>query len=241
MLKVIRHVIQGFLHLVYPPLCLHCKGSLRNHSPTFCDTCLSLLELIEPEERCPLCFSSDFCPKRRLCSMCSRKQIFLTSLAAAFEYVGPAATLIRKLKYSNQPYLSKGAGAYLAAQFLRLNWPMPDVIIPVPIAFTHKLERGYNQSLLLSESLGMILDRPFQEALKRKSGDYSQAGLSRKQRMQLSGESISLRRNQNLHDKCILLIDDVLTTGSTMQKCAEALLEDCPSTIYGLTVCKAQK
>ena len=67
-------------------------------------------------------------------------------IAAAFDYVGPAASLVKKLKYGNQPYLVKGMAGYLVAQFNELQWPFPDAIIPVPLSFSHWLERGYNQS-----------------------------------------------------------------------------------------------
>lgn len=162
-------------------------------------------------------------------------------MAAAFDYVGPAATLVKRMKYSDKSYLAEGLAGYLAGQYLNLNWPLPDVIVPVPIAFTHWIQRGYNQSQLLAQHLARVLDCPVQEALKRKSGDYSQAGLTRKQRMELNGNRILLKKDQNLQDKCILLIDDVATTGSTLRKCAEVLMEDCPASIYGLTVCRSIK
>lgn len=199
------------------------------------------MELIEPLERCPYCFSADFVPEKLICLNCIKSPPLLNGVATAFEYAGPAACLIRRLKYSDQSYLAKGLGAYLAAQFLHLNWPMPDFLIPVPIAFTHWIDRGYNQSELLAYSMADLLKCPVKNALKRKSGDYSQAGLSRKQRMQLDGALIYLKKDQQLQDKCLLLVDDVMTTGSTLRKCAEALMEDCPSSIYGMSVCRALK
>lgn len=232
---------KAFLNLIYPPCCLHCKAVLLVDSHLLCADCLSLLELIDTTDRCPHCFSLEYSPEKRLCGICKKNYPVLNGLASTFEYVGPAATLIRKLKYSDQAYLAKGCGAYMAAQFLELDWPMPDVIVPVPIAFTHLLERGYNQSELLGQSLSELLQCPVQEALKRKSGDYSQAGLNHEQRIKLEGSSITIKPNQNLQDKNILLVDDVMTSGSTMRKCAEALLSDCPASIYGLTVCCAVK
>jgi ComF family protein len=163
----------------------------------------------------------------------------LDKIAAAFDYEGPAATLMRQLKYGGQSYLAQGAGAYLTAQFLRLEWPMPDYIIPVPMSFMHWLDRGYNQSLLLAESMGEMIQRPVQDILYRRSGDYSQAGLSRWQRQELDGRTIRLNATLDLRDKTVLLVDDVMTTGSTIRKCAEVLMEAAPARIYGLVLCKA--
>lgn len=239
MKSVFYRLGRAFVNLVYPPLCLHCKDSVNDDTHILCESCLSLLQLIVPAERCPCCFSARYSCESRHCPECQRTPPQLNAIAAAFDYVGPAATLVRKLKYSEQSYLAKGCGAYLTAQFLQLEWPMPDVIIPVPIALTHLLERGYNQSLLIAKSMSEILNCPVQEALYRGSGDYSQAGLSRKQRMELDGLLFSLKKDQQLQDKTVLLIDDVMTTGSTMRKCAEALMEECPAKIYGLAICRA--
>lgn len=233
-------LLRTFQSVIFPPLCLHCKETLSLPEYPLCKSCVGLLELINPEERCPLCFSGNFCANTHLCSECKKRPPLLNGIAAAFDYVGPASTLVRKIKYADQPYLTKGCAAFLSAQFLRLNWPMPDLIAPVPIAFTHLITRGYNQSQLLAQELGSLLDIQVVDLLERHSGDYSQAGLSRAQRLELKGHRIQLRTiKSNVEDKCILLIDDVLTSGSTMRKCAEALTAVFPSKIYGLAVCKA--
>jgi ComF family protein len=158
-------------------------------------------------------------------------------MGATFDYKGPIVTLIKKLKYGNQPYLSKGIASFMGAQFVNLNWPLPDIIIPVPQSLSRIFTRGYNQAELLSETLSEILQCPVQKALLRLSGDYTQAALSKEQRTNLTGNSIRLKKKQMLQDKVILLIDDVMTTGSTLKRCAEALLEDCPNSIYALTAC----
>ena len=75
--------------------------------------------------------------------------------------------------------------AFLVAQLDRLGWPMPDAIIPVPLSFGRWLERGYNQSALLADEMGALLQCPVWNALKRKSGDFSQAALSLEQRKAL--------------------------------------------------------
>lgn len=236
-----RKLYKSLCDLVFPPLCLYCSQVITGDSKIFCIDCLNLLELIDPAIRCPYCFSMDFSPERKVCGACRTKTHALSGIAAAFDYVGPAACLVRSLKYADQSYLAKGAGAFMAAQLTRLEWPLPDVIVPVPIAFTHLLERGYNQSLLLAESVSEVLGCPVQEVLGRKSGDYSQAGLGRKQRMRLEGGAFVLKKGCLLQDKIVLLIDDVMTTGSTLTRCAEVLHAECPKSIYALTVCRAIK
>jgi competence protein ComFC len=233
-------LLEALTHFTFPPLCLYCKATLPR-SQIFCNECILLLEMIDSKERCPYCFSFEYCPERRLCEVCLNTAPLLNRIGAVFDYEGPAACLIRELKYANRPYLAKGLGAYLTAQFIALQWPMPDLVIPVPMSFTHLLDRGYNQSLLLAKSFAEMIERPISDILSRKSGDFSQAGLSKQQRLSINEGSFYLKKKKSeiVQDKCILLIDDVMTTGTTLNKCAEAILEDFPQSIYALTVCRA--
>ncbi len=233
-------MLSSILSLLYPPLCLHCRESLEKGNPIFCKGCLEQLELIDPTSRCVVCFSTINQTVGKVCPRCLHKgQRTISQLAAVFDYMGPASTLIKCLKYSQQPYLAKGAGAFLVAQWVRLEWPLPDLIVPVPMAFTHWLERGYNQSALLAEIVAEALDRPLAEPLKRSSGDYRQAALNQQQRKKLTASRFHLNPKISLLDKTILLIDDVMTTSTTLEQCAQVLLEGHPKRIYGLTVCKA--
>lgn len=233
---------EACLNLIYPPLCLHCSSTPKNTQNPLCEDCLEHLILLETKERCPICFENNFLLKGGHCYCADRRNFhgLFDGVSIVFEYLGPAASLVQQMKYSNKSYLAKGCGAYLAAQFLQMDWPMPDCIIPVPISWTHLIGRGYNQSLLLAEELGSILHRPVIKALKRRGGDYSQAGLSRKQRLRLNRASFFLNKLINLETKNILLIDDVLTTGSTLRRCAEALAEGFPQKIYSLVLCHTE-
>jgi len=204
-----------------------------------CSDCVSLLQLIDGKERCPLCFSSHFCPLQNICAHCDHLVPSVNRMAASFDYDGPASTLVRKLKYGDATHLAEGLSAMMVAQLLALNWPIPEVIVPVPMSIARWIERGYNQSQLLSDSLGLILNVPVVDVLGRKSGDFSQAGLTRQQRMTLDGRSLYIKKSNMVTGKIILLVDDVLTTGSTMNRCAEVLWEESPLAIYGLAFCKA--
>lgn len=238
--EIIKKVPKSISYLLFPPLCIHCQLSLDDGSPVFCHTCLQQLELINPDQRCPYCFSFDFDPSiESCCRDCRNKNHSLHRMASAFDYEGPAATLIKQMKYHGQTYLAEGAGAFLVAQFVRLNWPLPDLIIPMPMATLRRIERGFNQSQLLADEVARILDRPLLDILRRKSGDFSQAGLNYDQRLQLRDDAFRVKTKENLKDKIILLIDDVMTTGSTLTRCGDAIMAHYPAQVYGLTVCRA--
>lgn len=163
----------------------------------------------------------------------------MIKVAAACEYQGPAATMIRLMKYGDQPELAEAAAAFLAMQWIQLDWPSPDYIVPVPCSWLRRFERGYNQAELIAGALGKLINAPVNLSLRRSIGDYSQAGLSREQRLQQPLKSFHLQNCSELEDKIILLVDDVMTTGRTLNVCAEALHEAFPRDIYGMTFCRA--
>lgn len=235
-LNKVQYLYSSFLNLLYPPLCLHCERD-KDKDFLFCSQCAMMLELIDPSNRCPGCFTES--DGKSMCDECRQRRRVIYRMGAAFDYMGPAATIVKQMKYGDRPYLAKGAGAYLVAQLIRLDWPIPDLIIPVPLTRMHWWERGFNQAALLAKEVGEGLNCPVKEVLRRSSGDFSQAGLNPEQRRQLNSTSFSLIEGITIRDCCVLLIDDVMTTGSTLQQCAEVLVEGFPASIYALTVCKA--
>lgn len=241
--KVLKNIFfelrNSFLHLFYPAFCLHCKESLPPASFVLCSDCASLLDLIFPESRCPNCFEPLNEKEETICDDCRMNPSPFFRIAAAFDYEGPAATLVKNLKFGNQPQLAKGMAGYLVAQFLALQWPLPDAIVPVPLSFFHKLERGYNQSELMANEVGKILNRPVWNLLKRKSGDFSQSALSLEMRASLKGSCFRKKHTRyELQGKILLIIDDVMTSGMTLQRTGEILQADHPSMLYALTFCR---
>jgi ComF family protein len=196
-----------------------------------------LLDLLDPKERCPFCFNLGRVNQK--CDHCVHGEQIFQRIGSCFDYAGPAASLIKKLKYGNQPHLAKGAAAFMVAQLHQLNWPLPDAIIAVPLSFSHWIERGYNQSDLLAHEMAHLLKVPVWNALKRYSGDYSQTGLRVEQRKSLTKQRFKIRREYPFEDKKILVIDDVLTTGTTLRRCAEVLSERYPASLYALTFCRS--
>lgn len=236
---MLKQILTSFQDLIFPPLCLHCDIPIDGQYLHLCAHCHSQLELIDPLGRCPICFSNEFCNEKASCSDCRSQDTLLHHCASAFDHTGPAATIVKKLKYNNQFYLAKGIAAFVALQLIRLDWPLPDLIVPVPLSFSHWLLRGYNQTFLIAQSLGEILSKPVGDVLERRSGDYSQAGLKRSDRLKLDSSSFRLKKPDEIADKNILLIDDVMTTGKTLRCCAEVILEASPQSIYGMSVCRA--
>lgn len=234
-----ENLCHSLTHLIYPTKCVHCQALLPPQSLVLCEGCAPLLELISPHERCQACYAVLSHQESAVCRACVQFPSHYHLMAAAFDYEGPPASLVKKLKYGNQPYLAQGMAAFLVAQIDQLKWQMPDFLIPVPMPLIKKLERGYNQSELLAEEMGKLLGVPVLKALKRRSGDFSQAALKLEQRKMLEGSSFERDSKYALEGKVLLVVDDVMTSGLTFQRCAEALLEGNPALLYAIAFCRA--
>lgn len=81
----------------------------------------------------------------------------------------------------------------MVVQLIRLEWPLPDFLIPVPQSFMHRLSRGYNQSQLIANEMSKLLNIPTYDCLKRSPDAFPQTALNRKQREQLSHDTVSLK------------------------------------------------
>ncbi len=217
-------VFKACLDFIYPPLCLHCAAPKEKTSPIFCQTCLSLLQLLDPYTCCPLCFASEDLEKGVTCENCLDQKPPFHGLCAVFENRGPAATLLKKLNDGEKTYLAQGSAAYMVTQFLQMNWPLPDLVVPVPIPFLKRVSLGYNQNSILAHGIAELLQRPVADILKCKEGDEEHLFL--------------LKTPGVISGKKILLVNDLLNTGGPFWLSGKALLQDHPDRLYGLTLCR---
>jgi len=231
--------VQALFDLLYPPLCLHCEELLHPEERTLCSDCLGRMEPVVAKERCPRCFSEPPRAKEPFCSRCLATEGRLEAVAAPFDHIGPAATLVRRLKYGNRPDLAPGMAGYMAAQLFELGWSKCHLIVPVPTSRLRLFRRGYNQSALLAEELGALLSLPVKNLLKKSSGRYRQAGRLRRQRRDLDEAAFSLRDFDAVQKKRILLIDDVAATGATLECCASLLSRAGADRLFALTFTRA--
>ncbi len=234
-MKAAKKVIKAFTSFLFPPLCLHCQSALSATSPFFCPACLPFFELIDPEQRCTRCFKA--LEKKALCTSCRLEKRGHVVMGAAFEYQGPTATLVKLLKGGNAPYLAKTAAAWLTLQFERLGWPHPDAIVPVPAPWLKSVWRGKDHAAFIAQELSGFLKVPLIQPLWRKSGDIPQGKRNQEQRLLLTAESFQLKRTAKLADKTLLIVDDVMTTGTTLRCMSEVLMQGFPRKLYALTLC----
>ncbi|MBI1976778.1 MAG: ComF family protein [Candidatus Omnitrophica bacterium] len=224
------------LELLFPALCAAC-GARVHHETPICHDCLGKLKYLAPPwcSRCgipqnhtELCFD---------CSQRISKTGSLDQIRSVFIYQEPLRIFIHQWKYKDRPELSR----FLAQQmvlftelyFTEKPW---DILIPVPLHKTRERERDYNQSLLLAAAVSKALEIPVSTGtLKRARPTLPQSTLPEPERR--SNVLSAFRAlSYGAAKKNILLIDDLYTTGSTLEQCAFALKTQGAARVDALTL-----
>lgn len=228
------------LNLLFPPQCLSCEVIVPRHG-TLCAECWGKIHFITAPHcaRCGLPFDYDM-GAEALCGECLRSPSSFSRARAAFRYDEHSRSLVTRFKYADQTLLAPVYGPWLLAAGRELV-AASDVIVPVPLYYWRFVKRRYNQSALLAQALAKSCGLPLcADGLLRTRATQPQAGLTRPQRADnVKGAfRVNPKRSDVIAGKAVLLIDDVMTTGATIEQCARALLKGGASSINVLTLAR---
>jgi ComF family protein len=221
------HTAAGrLLDLIYPPQCLACR-TVVDRQGMLCPDCWSALVFVTPPHcaRCGLPFEYDI-GDGALCGACLAREPVYQRARAALVYDDASRPLILSFKHGDRLHAAAPYAAFLARAGAALIGDA-DVIVPVPLHWRRLFRRRYNQSAILAQRLGQQCGKPvLVDALRRVRPTPSQGGLSRDGRLRNVRGAFQARlgATPRLAQARILLIDDVLTTGATVEACARALL-----------------
>lgn len=232
---------------VFPPRCAGCR-TWNEH--IFCASCQNDLQPITT----PWCFccgkpfdkSAQVLPQS-LCADCRDNRYHaapsLTARRAPLEYSGPIREAIHALKYRGKTALAKPLAELLWEYCANVPQTLEtvDLIVPVPLHPFRRWRRGYNQSMLLAQELSRLAQRPMAEVLMRTRHTQPQIELGTAQRAaNVSGAFALDERTWPTYSaiQSALLLDDVATTGSTLNECARVLKKAGVPTVYALTIAR---
>ena len=202
------------LDLVFPPRCAGC-GAFGSF---LCDGCLAAAPRAGPP-RCPVCWMP---PEGRLCDRCRDVPPAFEAARCPFVYGGAARDAVLALKYEGVSALAGAMAGPMAACLEEWSTPV-QALVPVPLVGGRKRRRGYNQSELLARELSRRVGLPVVRALDRRAAGPAQARASDEaaRRANVAG-AFAVRRAREV-DGPLLLVDDVMTSGATLDACAGAL------------------
>src|SRR5215470_258787 len=175
------------------------------------------------------------------CANCAHRTIYFDAAVAAYRGRGIVRDVIHEFKYNRQIHLRHLVARWLRAALddERLRDRQFDVIVPVPLHPARHRERGFNQASLLAELLSAHTSIPCKPLLKRIRYTTTQTALDRSERMENLHNAFRLRQNVDVRGLRMLLIDDVLTTGSTLSECARVLKRAGALSVHAATAARA--
>jgi len=233
-----RRFFGDLLDFIYPPFCGICGSRLNGGQKCICRDCWSSLTIIEPPfcRQCglPLDLPDPLCPACR-----SRRRLF--SFARS---LGPfderLQRIIHLLKYRHRKSLAVPLARMLASTMRQdRRFDAMEAIIPVPLHAVRARSRGYNQSELIAFRLARRTGlRLLKDSLCRKRNTPSQSGLGLIRREMNVRGAFGVKHPQTISGKRLILVDDVLTTGATVDACTEVLLQSGAEEVCVLTVAR---
>lgn len=245
----LRELWSGAIDLALPPTCARC-GVTVGGSAALCESCDRRLTRISVDT-CALCqavrvvsTSETERPRPRssdrLCAACEFLASPLAACVSAFEFSGDVSGWIRRFKYPRpglaglDPAPGAVVNALVGEAADRMPGPRPALVVPVPLHPSRLRSRGFNPSAVLARVLARQLGVAFDPvALRRTRATQSQTGLDRAARTRNVRAAFRTRRGWRAPE-CVWLLDDVVTTGSTLSECAYALRRAGAANVVGI-------
>jgi ComF family protein len=208
---------ESFVQLVLPNICVLCNSYLSNQEKCLCEICKYDLPKFEGFKVSPNHIEKLFWGRVKVQQATSLLQ---------FTSHNQTQTILHQIKYKGNKTLGVEMGKLMGSEILSVDWVQSiDGIIPIPIHIKKMHIRGYNQSDLLAEGMGEVLGKPvLKNLVERTVHTTSQTKLARYERHK-NVESIFSLKDKSITGKHYLVIDDVVTTGSTIEACCQTLLE----------------
>ena len=228
---------------IYPPLCFFCSAYCSDENETgICSGCLSQIHYIQKPlcGRCGKPFTHEFVTEY-LCGDCLNSERYFSRARAVGMYSGVLRNAVHLFKYQLKNSLARPLGTLMAR---RMESVLTDgsfhAVMPVPLHPKRLRSRGFNQALSLARFVSNYYSIPLDRYnLVRKRCTHSQVGLSEVKRKANVRGAFVVVKERGVQHKHILLVDDVYTSGSTVDECAKVLMNAGAQTVQILTLARA--
>lgn len=217
-------MLKALFNTFFPQVCAACQAVLVREEHIVCTDCLHNLPVIQSQENAEKLIKQYFY---------GRIPLVHAAGLLYFQKEGLSQKIIHQLKYHNDERISAFLGAWLAQKIKEQPWTKTvDLVVPVPLHKTRKQKRGYNQVTGFGKALAEKFDCVFDEQILIKVfNSRTQVFKNRFARTELEGAYFTLNNKDDLYKKHVLLVDDIITTGTTLETCAKNLMKGKPGKI----------
>ena len=235
---MLRSFIDPLISIVYPQQCRACGGDVGSvNDGVACGTCWAETKLFTPDD--PLCgrCGAVLTEKIEVCSNCVDAR-FDAAIALGV-YEGALAATVVQLK--KVPHLPARIASLMATRLASANALAEAVIVPIPLSKRRMIERGFNQANIIAQRVSLITGRPvFAHCLIRQSHTpMHRIAMDKKAREATVKNAFAVRAPKLITDRNVVLVDDVLTSGSTASACAHELKKHGAGKVMVLTLARA--
>ena len=242
MMMQLKQFFLSCLRKIVPLDCPLCGGKPGDGTAnTLCRDCLAQIEFIQPPF-CPGC-GGTLDGIFEMCTDCMKEEARRPwkNAFTVFRMRGAGRELVHTFKYQSRPDLARALASLAQLRCGEaIRQESFDLIVPVPLHWWRKMRRSYNQAEEFARAFGAVANIPVKSVLRRKKRTGQQSRLPRKQRISNLKGAFFINRSTNLKSCAILLVDDVMTTGSTLASAAETLLKAGAAKVCILTLARRQ-
>ena len=230
-------LISSFLDFLSPPVCPFCENDVFEGENGICRSCESHLPQL-PQRLCPAC-GGPLDGILDLCEACAEAGPRpWTKAVTAFPYFGQIRLAVHRFKYRNRISLAPFFGKRMADAWKAHGTDAIDAVTFIPLHWMRYMERGYNQAELLAAQIGRHLGVNLLCTLRRNRSTGRQAALGKNDRLQNLRGAFSAYRPTRFEGKRLILVDDVFTTGSTLDEATRTLLKAGAESVSVLTIAR---
>jgi ComF family protein len=242
MVSQVKRFGAGLVDVLFPPRCLACQAAVSKQG-TLCVECWNAWQPVEAPlcASCGLPFSIPVEDAGLQCGECLADPPPFLAARSVCHYGPIARRLVAGLKFHDRTQLAAPMAAMMARGGRELL-AESDVICPVPLPFTRLFRRRYNQAALLAQEVARLSGVQYLPyGLRRNRYSAPQTGKSRRERIANLRKGFKVVRPARLAGKRVLLVDDVMTTGTTARACAKTLLKAGAREVRVLTFARTVK
>ncbi|HXA09220.1 MAG TPA: ComF family protein [Chthoniobacterales bacterium] len=240
LIRALPNPFRGLVSLFYPAFCAVCSGAVEPRED-LCAVCAGQATRIVPPfcAKCSQPFDGAI-TGTFTCANCQDRVLHFEAAVSAYRSRGVVRKVMLDFKYGRQIHLRHLLGRWLSETLAdpRLAGRHFDLIVPVPLHPAKKRERGFNQAELLAAVLRRRSGVRVENVLQRTRYTLTQTQFDRSERMENLRGAFRLRRGSNVQDLRMLLVDDVLTTGSTLSECASVLKKAGAHSVHAATAAR---
>lgn len=237
----------AILDFLWPRRCEFCGGRSDRPRRHVCSECLMRVPFVPTDGCCAVCgrpcegFAG--IGGRAVCEECSgrRGAPHFDCAASAVRYEGTVREIIQGYKFNAHLWMRDDFTDWLEAAIrTRFDVARVDVVLPMPVSLFHRLDRGYSQCAYIAKELARRIDRIYRPGVVVRCGHpRRQAGLDELSRRENVKGTFAVRRPEFVRGRTVLVVDDVMTTGSTLSECARTLKESGAWRVWCATIARS--